>query len=87
MKNKEGLEAYCYYRRPQCAHIQRSLDERETALYNHRRYGKPPPPTAQYRLPLGPHGMAGSNQYAAYQQELANPGSILKAATKDAKKK
>ena len=85
--DKAGLEAYGYHRRPQSAHIQRSLDEREKALYQHRRYGKPPPPTAQYRLPLGPHGAQGSQQFAAYTQELLAPGSILKAAGAKDKKK
>ena len=89
--DKAGLEAYGYSRRPQSAHIQRSLDERERMLYNHRRYGGPAPTTAQYKLPLGPHGAAGHPQFAAYQSELANPGSILKAAgaggAKPAKKK
>ena len=56
-------------------------------MYNARRYGKPPPPTAQFRLPLGPHGAQGAPQFAAYAQELANPGSILKAATGDKAKK
>ena len=54
--DKGALELYGYHRRPDSAHIQRSLDERELALYNARRYGKPPPPTAQLRLPLGPPG-------------------------------
>lgn len=82
-----GLEAYGYSRRPQSAHIQRSIDERERALYDHRRYGKAAPPTAQYRLPLGPHGAVGSQQFAAYAAETANPGSILRPATAPAKKK
>ena len=85
--NKEGLETYGYYRRPQSAHIQRSIDEREDALYNHRRYGKPAPPTAQFRLPLGPHGPQGSQKFAAYAAETANPGSILRPSTAPAKKK
>ena len=37
--DKAGLEAYGYNKRPQSAHIQRSIDEREKALYEHRRYG------------------------------------------------
>jgi len=88
--DKAGLEAYGYYRRPQSAHIQRSIDERERALYEHRRYGKPPPPTAQYKLPLGPHGANGSAPFAAYLMETANPGSVLRpntAPTKGPKKK
>ena len=76
--DKTGMEAYGYTRRPQSAHIQRSIDEREHALYEHRRYGKPAPKTAQFRLPLGPHGAEGSQKFQAYAQELANPGSILK---------
>lgn len=85
--DKAAMEMYGYHRRPQSAHIQRSIDERETALYNARRYGAKPPPTAQYRLPLGPNGAEGSQQFAAYNAELANPGSILKAAGGDKKKK
>lgn len=85
--DKAGLEAYGYNRRPQSAHIQRSIDDRDVALYNHRRYGKPAPPTAQYRLPLGPHGAQGSQKYAAYAAESANPGSILKPAAGAAKPK
>lgn len=83
--NQQALEAYGYHVRPQSAHIQRSIDERENALYQHRRYGKPPPATAQYRLPLGPNGAQGSVRYSAYAQEVANPGSILKAANADKK--
>ena len=82
-----ALALYGYHRRPQSAHIQRSIEERETALYNHRRYGKAAPATAQYRLPLGPHGAQGSAQFAAYSAETANPGSILRPATAPAKKK
>jgi hypothetical protein len=113
--DKTGLEAYGYHRRPQSAHIQRSIDEREQALYDHRRYGagreatqlpplrgarpltavcalhsctgKAAPPTAQFRLPLGPHGAQGTQQYAAYAMEQANPGSVLRPATAPAKKK
>ena len=87
VKDKQGLELYGYSRRPQSAHIQRSIDEREAALYKQRRYGGPAPPTAQYRLPLGPHGVNGSQQYSAYLAESANPGSILRPATAPAKKK
>ena len=88
--DKAGLEAYGYHRRPQSAHIQRSIDEREQALYEHRRYGKPAPATAQFRLPIGPHGATGTQAFAAYAAESANPGSILRPATapgKGAKKK
>ena len=87
VKDQAGMETYGYSRRPQSAHIQRALDEREKMLYNQRRYGGPAPPTAQYKLPLGPHGVEGHPQYAAYQQEKENPGSILKAAAGDKKKK
>ena len=78
VKDQTGMEAYGYTRRPQSAHIQRSVDEREEALYQHRRYGKPAPKTAQFRLPLGPHGADGAPKFQAYNQELANPGSIIK---------
>lgn len=87
VQNKAGLEMYGYHKRPQSAHIQRSIDEREEALYQHRRYGKAAPKTAQFRLPLGPNGAQGSQRFSAYQQELTNPGSVLRPSTAPAKKK
>lgn len=34
--DKKGLEAFGYHRRPESAHIQRRIDERERQLYDHR---------------------------------------------------
>jgi len=65
-KNKEDLATYGYNRRPQSAHIQRSIDERLLAAYQQRRYGGPGPKTAAIKLPLGPHGAAGSAAFQAY---------------------
>ena len=83
--NKDELENYGYSRRPESAHIQRAIDDREKAMYEHRRYGSKAPPTAHMRLPLGPHGAAGSQQFQAYKAETANPGSILRPASAPAK--
>ena len=59
VQNKEALATYGYNRRPNSAHVQRSIDERTKALYEARRYGKPAPKTASMRLPLGPNGVNG----------------------------
>uniref|UniRef100_A0A7S2HLP3 Uncharacterized protein n=1 Tax=Haptolina brevifila TaxID=156173 RepID=A0A7S2HLP3_9EUKA len=75
-KSKVELETYGYHKRPQSAHIQRSIDDREDALYAHRRYGAPRPKSAALRLPLGPHGVNGTERFAAYKAEVANPGSF-----------
>lgn len=88
VKNKEELEKYGYNQRPTSAHIQRSIDDREEAMYQHRRYGAKPPKSAQPRLPLGPHGINGNERFAAYKQEMANPGSVINPeGAKDKKKK
>ena len=83
----DALELYGYSRRPQSAMIQRSIDERENALYENRRYGKPLPKTAKIPLPLGPHGKDGSERFAAYTKELKEPGSsgIVRPASAPAK--
>lgn len=62
--DKAGLKEYGYSRRPQSAHIQRSIDERVKAQYMQRRYGAPGPKTAAMRLPLGP-GSAAFQMYAS----------------------
>jgi len=65
-KTKSELETYGYARRPQSAHIQRSIDERLQSQYQARRYGMPPPRTAAIKLPLGPNGITGSPAFAAF---------------------
>ena len=65
-KDKTQLEAFGYSRRPQSAHIQRSIDQRWKTLYDQRRYNKPGPRTAAIKLPLGPNGTAGSAAFAAF---------------------
>lgn len=85
VKSKEELATYGYYQRPASAHIQRSIDDRETALYNHRRYGAPRPKTADVRLPLGPHGVNGTERFTMYKAEMANPGSFAKSQAGNAK--
>lgn len=65
-KNKDDLATYGYNRRPQSAHIQRAIDQRLLAQYQQRRYGGPGPKTAAIKLPLGPHGAAGSAAFQAY---------------------
>ena len=50
-KTKTDMEAFGYVRRPQSAHIQRSIDERLAAYFNQRYYGGPGPKTAAMRLP------------------------------------
>lgn len=42
VKDKDGLAEYGYNKRPESAHIQRSLDERAKAEYEHRRCTDPP---------------------------------------------
>ena len=69
--NKAELQTYGYNRRPQSAHIQRSIDDRERAHYEQRRYGKPGPKTAAIKLPLGPHGAVGSAAFAAFAASSA----------------
>ena len=81
------LEAYGYHQRPASAHIQRSIDDREKAEYNHRRYGLPRPKSAAIRLPLGPHGVNGSERFAACKLELEKPGSFAKSMEGNKKKK
>lgn len=49
-RNKSELETYGYSRRPQSAHIQRSIDERLRAQYQQRRYGAPGPRTAALKV-------------------------------------
>ena len=83
--DKQALEINGYSRRPQSAMIQRTIDERENALFQNRRYGVPLPKTAKMNLPLGPHGIAGSARFAAYQQELLAPGSCVRPASAPAK--
>ena len=85
VKDQDAMETYGYHRRPESAHVQRVLDERAKAEYEHRRYQKPAPKTAHMRLPLGPAGAQGSQQYQAYKAECANPGSILRPASAPAK--
>jgi hypothetical protein len=65
-KNKDDLATYGYNRRPQSAHIQRAIDQRLALQYQQRRYGGPGPKTAAIKLPLGPHGAAGSAAFQAY---------------------
>ena len=65
-KDKTQLEAFGYSRRPQSAHIQRSIDDRLRAQYEQRRYGGPGPKTAALKLPLGPNGAVGSAAFAAF---------------------
>lgn len=60
--DKSKLEEYGYVRRPQSAHIQRSIDERLDAYYQQRWYGKPGPKTAAIRLPTP----SGSAAFAAF---------------------
>ena len=62
--DKAALNQYGYSRRPQSAHIQRSINERVKAQYMQRRYGAPGPKTAAMRLPLGP-GSAAFQAYAS----------------------
>lgn len=50
-KTKADMEAFGYVRRPQSAHIQRSIDERLNAYFNQRYNGGPGPKTAALRLP------------------------------------
>ena len=50
-KTKTDMEAFGYVRKPQSAHIQRSIDERLNAYFNQRYYGGPGPKTAAMRLP------------------------------------
>ena len=64
--SKEALTTYGYNRRPQSAHIQRSIDQRSAALYQQRRYGGPAPKTAAIKLPVGPQGAMGSGAFAAF---------------------
>ena len=50
-KTKEDMEAFGYVRRPQSAHIQRSIATRQAAIFEQRHYQGPAPPTAEMRLP------------------------------------
>ena len=95
--NAQELSVFGYNKRPASAHIERSINEREQALYEHRRYDKPLPLTARINLPLGKKGVArgktgldGTDKYEAFQAYLRDPlapraGSA--PAGKDAKKK
>eukprot|EP00310_Coccolithus_braarudii_P013351 CAMPEP_0183351304 /NCGR_PEP_ID=MMETSP0164_2-20130417/23745_1 /TAXON_ID=221442 /ORGANISM="Coccolithus pelagicus ssp braarudi, Strain PLY182g" /LENGTH=146 /DNA_ID=CAMNT_0025523451 /DNA_START=73 /DNA_END=513 /DNA_ORIENTATION=- len=49
--NKTDMEAYGYTRQPMWAHIQRSISDRQTSLFQQRYYGGPGPKTATMRLP------------------------------------
>lgn len=62
-KTKTDMEAFGYVRRPQSAHIQRSIDDRLKSYFNQRYYGGPGPKTAAMRLPWPD----GSPAYAALQ--------------------
>lgn len=50
-RNQSDMESFGYIRRPQSAHIQRSIDERLAAHFNQQYYGQPGPKTAAMRLP------------------------------------
>jgi len=78
----QDLGRFGYHKRPQSAHIQRTIDEREHALYEHRRYDKPLPLTARINLPLGKQGIArgktgldGTQRYEAFQAYLKDPSA------------
>lgn len=49
--NKNEMESYGYVKRPQSAHIQRSIDERTRQLFQQRYYNGPGPKTAAMHLP------------------------------------
>jgi len=74
-RNKAELETFGYSRRPQSAHIQRAIDDRLQAQYQQRRYGGPGPKTAALKLPLGPHGAAGSSAFAAFANSNVRPAT------------
>jgi hypothetical protein len=67
-KTAADLAAYGYVRRPTSAHIQRSIEERARANYEHRWYGKPAPKSAALRLPMP----AASPAFAAFSENVAN---------------
>lgn len=50
-KTKEDMEAYGYVRRPDSAHIERSIMVRQSAIFEQRFYRGPGPKTAAMRLP------------------------------------
>jgi len=82
VKTAADLTVFGYNKRPQSAHIERSIAERENALYNHRRYDKPLPPTARINLPLGKKGVErgatgldGTQRYEAFQAYLKDPSA------------
>lgn len=45
------MEAFGYVRRPESAHIQRSIDVRQAQIFEQRFYQGPGPKTAAMRLP------------------------------------
>uniref|UniRef100_A0A7S4FAM5 Uncharacterized protein n=1 Tax=Chrysotila carterae TaxID=13221 RepID=A0A7S4FAM5_CHRCT len=51
-KTKADMEAYGYIKQPPWLHIQRSIDERQTLLFQQRFYGGPGPKSAAMRLPM-----------------------------------
>ena len=69
--DKAGLEQYGYMRRPQSAHIQRSITERQEAYFQQRWYGKPGPRTAAIKLPTPP----GSAAFVAFTSKDRRPGT------------
>uniref|UniRef100_A0A7S3EZS9 Uncharacterized protein n=1 Tax=Haptolina ericina TaxID=156174 RepID=A0A7S3EZS9_9EUKA len=66
-KTKADMEAFGYVRRPQSAHIHRSIVEREESYFNHRYYGTPGPKTAAMRLPW-PDGSPAFNALAPVEK-------------------
>jgi len=53
-QSKAEMEAFGYVRKPDSAHIQRSLDERTEKVYQHKFYGGLMPKTAAMKLPPFP---------------------------------
>lgn len=53
-QSKAEMEAFGYVRKPDSAHIQRSLDERAEKVYQHKFYGGLMPKTAAMKLPPFP---------------------------------
>ena len=59
-KCKQDMETYGYFRMPNWAHIQRSIDERSCALFNQKYKGGPPPRQSAMWLPNYTSASAGA---------------------------